>query len=69
MLLSKYKGIGTLSSTLTSQSHDLQSFLRSALSKYIIINTKEPVSTFSKQYGVLIVPFDSPTTHSTPNNL
>jgi hypothetical protein len=52
-LLAMYKRIGTsFSSTLTSQSYDIQSSLHSALSKYTTLNTKEPTSTYSKQYSV-----------------
>jgi hypothetical protein len=49
---------------LTSQSHDFQSSLRSALSKYTTLNTKEPTSTYSKQFSVPIVPYNSPITRS-----
>jgi hypothetical protein len=57
-----YKGIGTASSlTLTSPSDDLQTSLRSFLSKYTTLNIKKPTSPIPKHCVVPIVPSNSPT--------
>jgi hypothetical protein len=64
MPLSMYEGIVTSSSSLTIYSHDLQSSLRSSLSKETTLKTNEPTSIFSKHYGFSIIPSNFPTTRS-----